>query len=225
MYDLPIPRPGKIVAIGLNYRDHATESGKDLPLAPMVFAKFPSSMIPAGVPIALPAGCEQVDYEAELAVVIGREAREVTAVEALDYVAGYTALNDVSDRAAQFAEGQFVRAKSYDSFTPIGPRFVARDEIPDPQRLAIRCWLNGELVQDGNTADMIFGVAELIAFLSSTITLDAGDVIATGTPAGVGVFREPPLFLRPGDEVTVEIEGIGRLTNPVTARQPALRLS
>jgi 2-keto-4-pentenoate hydratase/2-oxohepta-3-ene-1,7-dioic acid hydratase in catechol pathway len=218
--DLPIPRPGKIVAIGLNYRDHAKESGGETPTSPVVFAKFPSSMIADGEPILIPRGCDRVDYEAELAVVIGRQAREVTVADALDHVHAYTALNDVSDRQAQFADGQFVRAKSYDSFTPIGPRLVPRDEIPDPQRLAIRCWLNGDLVQDGNTADMVFGVAELIAFLSRTITLERGDVIATGTPAGVGVFRQPPLFLRPGDEVTVDIEGIGRLTNPVRERVP-----
>lgn len=218
MPDLPIPRPGKIVAVGLNYRDHAAESGGDLPASPMIFAKFPSSMIASGEPILLPPGCDRVDYEAELAVVIGRQAREVPVQEALDHVLGYTALNDVSDRAAQFAEGQFVRAKSYDTFTPIGPRLTPAAEIPDPQRLAVRCWLNGELVQDGTTADMVFGVAELISFLSHTITLEVGDVIATGTPAGVGVFRDPPLFLRHGDTVTVEIEGIGRLVNPVAER-------
>lgn len=212
------PRPGKIVAVGLNYRDHAGESGAALPTSPMIFAKFPSSLIASGEPILVPPGCDQVDYEAELAVVIGREAREVSVEQALDHVLGYTALNDVSDRAAQFAEGQFVRAKSYDTFTPMGPRVVPAAEIPDPQRLSVRCWLNGELVQDGSTADMVFGVGDLISFLSRTITLEVGDIIATGTPAGVGIFRNPPLFLRPGDEVTVEIEGIGRLTNPVAER-------
>lgn len=218
MADLPIPVPGKIVAIGRNYREHAEEGGADLPSAPLLFAMFPSSLIGTGEPIRIPPGHDRVDYEAELAVIIGRRAYGVDASDALDFVQGYTALNDVSDRAAQSAEGQWVRAKSFDSFTPIGPRLVPREEISDPQRLAIRCWLNGELVQDGTTADMVFGVADLIAFISSTITLEPGDVIATGTPAGVGVFRDPPLFLRPGDEITVEIEGIGRLTNPVQER-------
>lgn len=218
MSELPLPYPGKIVAVGLNYRDHAAEGGSAIPDKPMIFAKFPSSLIGPGEPILIPDHCHEVDYEAELAVVIGRTAREVPVGAALAYVSGYTALNDVSDRTAQFADGQFVRAKSYDTFCPIGPTVIDAADIGDPQRLRVRCWLNDELVQDGNTADMIFGVAELISYVSQTITLDVGDVIATGTPAGVGVFRKPPLFLRPGDEVSVEIDGIGRLTNPVAGR-------
>lgn len=217
MYALPVERPGKIIAIGLNYRDHAKEADTSSPLQPVVFAKFSSSLIPSGEPIRIPQSCPQVDYEAELAVVIGRTARGVSAADAMDYVMGYTGMNDVTDREAQSSDGQWVRSKSYDTFGPIGPRVVPAAAIPDPQNLSVRCWLNGELVQDGHTSDMIFGVAELIAYLSDSMTLDPGDVITTGTPAGVGAFRAVPIFLKAGDEVTVEIESIGRLTNPVIA--------
>lgn len=217
---LVVSRPGKIIAVGLNYLDHAKESGASLPDRPMTFAKFSTSLIGPGEAIELPPWATQVDYEAELAVVIGRLARGVSRGDALDFVAGYTAMNDVSDREAQFAEGQFSRAKSYDTFAPIGPRVVPPTEIGDPQALGIRCRLNGELVQDGNTAEMIFGVAELIEFLSAAMTLEPADIIATGTPAGVGIFRDPKLFLTPGDVVTVEIDGIGELSNPVIARPP-----
>lgn len=218
MSGLPVDRPSKIVGIGLNYRDHAREANLAVPAQPVVFAKFPSSLIGPGEPIRIPQGCDQVDYEAELAVVIGRTACGVSAADALDFVAGYTAFNDVSDREAQFRDGQWVRAKSYDTFAPIGPALVPASEIADPQDLVIRCWLNGELVQDSSTSQMIFGVAELIAYLSATIVLEPGDIIATGTPAGVGFFRPQPLFLKAGDLVSVEIEHIGSLTNPVTAR-------
>lgn len=220
--------PGKIVAIGLNYRDHAAESKNDIPSNPIVFAKFPSSMIDHGDPIVLPAGCDQVDYEAELAVVIGRAARQVSVEDALDFVAGYTAMNDVSDRAAQFADGQWVRAKSYDSFTPVGPRFVPAAEIGDPQRLSVRCWLNDELVQESNTSEMIFDIPFLISYLSQRITLEPGDVIATGTPAGVGVFASPQRFprRRPGDDRDREDrtpdESGGRKGEPVRTRRSAL---
>jgi 2-keto-4-pentenoate hydratase/2-oxohepta-3-ene-1,7-dioic acid hydratase in catechol pathway len=217
VYALPLDRPGKIIAIGLNYRDHAKEADVSTPPQPVIFAKFSSSLVASGEPIRIPRSCSQADYEAELAVVIGRTARGVSAADAMDHVLGYTCMNDVTDREAQVSDGQWVRSKSYDTFGPVGPRMVPASDIPDPQNLSVRCWLNGELLQDGHTSDMIFGVAELIAYVSDTVTLDPGDIITTGTPAGVGAFREVPIFLKPGDEVTVEIEGIGRLTNPVIA--------
>ena len=215
MNQLPIERPGKIIAVGLNYRDHAAESDSPLPESPILFAKWSTCLVPAGAPIVLPPGVDQADYEAELAVVIGRTAKNVSADDALDFVSGYLALNDVSDREAQSKDGQWSRAKSYDTFGPCGPRFVPAAEIPDPQRLAITCDLNGERMQDSNTQNMIFGVRALIAFITARITLDPGDVISTGTPDGVGAFRPVPVFLKPGDEVTVTVEGIGALTNPV----------
>jgi 2,4-didehydro-3-deoxy-L-rhamnonate hydrolase len=215
MSDLPIARPGKIIAVGLNYRDHAAESDAPLPESPILFAKWSTCLIPAGAPVVLPPGVDQADYEAELAVVIGRTAQRVRADDALDFVSGYLALNDVSDREAQMKDGQWSRAKSYDTFGPCGPRFVPASEIPDPQRLAISCDLNGERMQDSNTANMIFGVRQLIEFISARITLDPGDVISTGTPEGVGAFRDVPVFLQPGDTMTVTVEGIGELTNPV----------
>jgi 2,4-diketo-3-deoxy-L-fuconate hydrolase len=171
--------------------------------------------VPNGAPVILPAGVDQADYEAELAVVIGRTAQRVRADDALDFVSGYLALNDVSDRDAQMKDGQWSRAKSYDTFGPVGPIFVPASEIPDPQQLAISCDLNGQRMQDSNTSYMIFGVRQLIEFISARITLEPGDVISTGTPDGVGAFRPEPVFLKPGDEMTVTIEGIGELTNPV----------
>lgn len=213
--DLPIARPGKIIAVGLNYRDHATESAVAVPSSPVTFAKWPTCLIPDGAPIRIPSGVDEVDWEAELAVVIGRTARDVEADDALSYVAGYTCLNDVSARRIQRTDGQWSRAKSFDSFGPIGPVLVPAAELPDPQTLAIRSRVNGELMQDSNTKDMIFGVAELIAHLSRGTTLEPGDVISTGTPSGVGAFRDDPIFLTDGDVVEVEIEGIGILRNPV----------
>jgi 2-keto-4-pentenoate hydratase/2-oxohepta-3-ene-1,7-dioic acid hydratase in catechol pathway len=212
---LPIERPGKIVCVGMNYRDHAAESGLEVPSRPVLFAKWPNGLIGPGEPIVLPAGCDQVDYEAELGVVIGARARRLSAAEALGAVAGYVCVNDVSARDLQFEDGQWTRAKSLDTFCPVGPRLVATDEVSDPQRLRIRCLVNGEALQDSSTEHMVFSVAELVAFISEAITLEPGDLIATGTPAGVGFTRKPPIFLRPGDEVTVDIEGIGALTNPV----------
>src|SRR5918998_2834332 len=199
---LGIPRPGKIVCVGLNYRDHAAEGGMDLPQAPLLFAKWPNTLIGHGDPIVLPPETEQVDYEAELGVVIGRKARRVSEREALDHVEGYICLNDVSARDMQFADGQWTRGKSPDTFCPVGPRLVPREEIDDPQALAIRCIVNGEALQDSTTSQMIFSVAEIIAYASQTITLEAGDLIATGTPAGVGVFRDPKVLLADGDEVS-----------------------
>ena len=215
MSELPIPRPGKVIAVGLNYRDHAAESDSPLPESPILFAKWSTCLVPNGAAVVLPPGVDQADYEAELAVVIGRQATRVKADDALDFVSGYLALNDVSDREAQMKDGQWSRAKSYDTFGPIGPIFVPASEVPDPQQLAISCDLNGQRMQDSNTSYMIFGVRKLIEFISARITLEVGDVISTGTPDGVGAFRPEPVFLKPGDEMTVTIEGIGALTNPI----------
>jgi 2-keto-4-pentenoate hydratase/2-oxohepta-3-ene-1,7-dioic acid hydratase in catechol pathway len=210
----PLPRPGKVVAIGRNYREHAAEEGADPPAAPLIFAKWPSSVIGHGAEIRWDPGLTgQVDYEAELAVVIGRRARNITVAEALDHVLGYTCLDDVSARDLQFGDGQWVRGKSLDTFCPMGPWVVTADEIPDPQRLTIRCVVDGEILQDANTSQMYFSVAEIVSFCSRSFTLEPGDVIATGTPAGVGAFRTPPRFLRDGEQVSVEIEAIGRLDN------------
>jgi 5-carboxymethyl-2-hydroxymuconate isomerase len=214
----PVSDPSKVVAIGLNYLDHATEATLELPKQPLVFAKFPSSIIGPDETIAWSRSLtDGVDYEAELAVVIGRPARNVALADALDHVFGYTCLNDVSARDLQFSDGQWVRAKSLDTFCPIGPWIVTADEIPDPQALAISCRIGDEVLQSGTTADMIFGVAELISRLSRSFTLATGDVIATGTPPGVGWFRDPRRLLATGDVVTVEIEGIGALANPARA--------
>ena len=213
---LAIPRPGKIVCVGLNYRDHAAEGGMDLPKAPLLFAKWANTLIGDGDAIVLPPESTQVDYEAELGVVIGAKAKRVSENDALDHVAGYICVNDVSARDLQFADGQWTRGKSPDTFCPVGPRLVPREEIADPQALAIRCIVNGEALQDSSTAQMIFSVAEIIAYASQVITLEPGDLIATGTPAGVGVFRDPKVLLSDGDEVSVEIEGLGTLTNPIT---------
>lgn len=215
MSPLPLERPGKIVAVGMNYRDHAAEAGLEVPERPVFFALWPSSLIGPGESILIPSTSEQIDYEAELCVVIGERARDVPVERALDVVAGYTCFNDVSARDLQFQDGQWTRAKSLDTFSPVGPHVVPAAEIPDPQALRIRCLLDGDPMQDSSTAEMVFSVAELVAAISRGVTLEPGDLIATGTPAGVGFTREPPRFLRPGDEVTVEIEGIGSLTNPV----------
>jgi acylpyruvate hydrolase len=213
----PIPRPGKIIGVGLNYRDHARESGQAVPQEPALFAKFANSVIGPQDPIQIPPGVREVDYEAELGVVIGRKARRVTADAALDHLAGYVCVNDVSSRAYQFSTGQWLRGKAIDTFLPIGPELVTADEVGDPQILSIRCIVSGEVLQDSNTREMIFSVAELVSFLSQTICLEPGDLISSGTPHGVGFVRMPPRFLRSGDEVTVEIERVGSLTNPVQA--------
>ena len=214
----PVSRPEKIVAIGLNYEDHAAETGAEIPEKPVVFTKYPNTIVGPGGPIRIPPIAEQIDYEAELAVVIGRTARNVPESEALEYVFGYANANDVSARDLQFSEGgQWTRSKSLDTFMPLGPFIVTRDEVPDPQSLSIRAILNGEVVQDGTTSKMIFSVAELVAFLSTGMTLVPGDVIITGTPPGVGMARDPQLWMKPGDEVSIEIEGLGTLTNPVEA--------
>jgi 2-keto-4-pentenoate hydratase/2-oxohepta-3-ene-1,7-dioic acid hydratase in catechol pathway len=210
----PVPRPGKVVAVGINYRDHASEGGREPPDHPVLFAKFPSSVVGHRAAIRWdPTLTDAVDYEAELAVVIGRTCRRVEPADALDHVLGYTCLNDVSARDLQHADRQFVRAKSLDSFCPMGPILVTTDDLPDPQALTIRATVNGEVRQEASTADMIFSVAELVSFCSQAFTLEPGDVIATGTPSGVGWYREPRTMLADGDEVVVEIEGIGRLVN------------
>jgi 5-carboxymethyl-2-hydroxymuconate isomerase len=209
--------PGKIVCVGLNYRDHAREVALELPEQPLLFAKWPNAVIGNGETIVIPPGVEQVDYEAELAAIIGARVKRVSVENALEAVAGYTCLNDVSARAVQFADGQWTRGKSIDTFCPMGPAIVPADDIGDPQSLAIACRVNGETVQNATTADMIFSVAELISFITATITLEAGDVIATGTPPGVAMGQPEPRYLADGDTVEVEIERLGVLTNRVTA--------
>jgi 2-keto-4-pentenoate hydratase/2-oxohepta-3-ene-1,7-dioic acid hydratase in catechol pathway len=211
----PVPRPGKVVCIGYNYRDHAAESDVPVPEEPILFAKFANSVVGPGAPIVVPSETSEPDYEAELAVVIGRVARKVREADALDYVAGYTCANDVSARDLQLRVSQWTRGKAIDTFLPLGPWLVTRDEVPDPQALAIGCVLNGKTMQSSSTEQMVFGVAELVSFLSRTMTLEPGDVIATGTPPGVGFTRKPPVYLQDGDEVTIEIERVGGLTNPV----------
>jgi 2-keto-4-pentenoate hydratase/2-oxohepta-3-ene-1,7-dioic acid hydratase in catechol pathway len=218
----PVPRPGKLICIGLNYRDHAAESKMAIPKQPVVFSKFSTAVIAPGEPVALPAMSEQVDYEAELAVVVGRRAKNVSAADALDHVLGYTCINDVSARDFQFADGQWQRGKSCDTFAPMGPTIVTADELGDPHKLSIKLILNGQTMQDSNTDQFIFGIPELIEFLSQTITLEPGDVIATGTPSGVGFARKPPVFLRPGDNMEVVIEKVGSLNNPVVAEAEAV---
>ena len=210
----PLPRPGKVVAVGLNYLGHATEQRQQPPSEPLVFAKLPSAVVGHGAEIVWdPALARQVDAEAELAVVIGRRARHVSVADALDHVLGYTACNDVSARDLQAADGQWVRAKSLDTFCPMGPVLVTADELPDPSGLRIECRVNGAPMQSASTADMHFSVSQLISWCSASFTLEPGDVIATGTPPGVGIYRDPPRLLADGDEVVVEIERIGRLAN------------
>lgn len=213
-----VPHPAKIICVGLNYRDHASESNQPIPEHPVLLAKFANSLIGPGDHIRLPAlAPERVDYEAELGVVIGRTASRVPEQSALEFVAGYICANDVSARDLQFQSSQWLRGKAIDSFLPIGPCLVTADEIPDPQALRIQCLVNGDLLQDSNTRDMVFGVAELVSAVSQTVTLVPGDIICTGTPGGVGAVRKPPRFLSEGDEVTVRIERIGDLTNPVAS--------
>lgn len=212
---LPIERPGKIICVGMNYRAHAEEQNRTPPDHPVLFAKWATALIGAGEAIRLPAISSAIDHEAELGVVIGERVRGVSVENALEAVRGYLCANDVSARDLQRADRQFTRAKSLDTFCPVGPELVPAAEVPDPQALRIRCLVNGDVRQDSSTADMVFTVAELIAFASEAITLEPGDLLLTGTPGGVGEFRDPPVYLQDGDEVTVEIEGVGVLTNPV----------
>ncbi len=209
----PVPRPGKIVAIGRNYADHAKETGTAPFQAPRVIAKLPSAVAAPAAAICCPVGVTKPDFEVELAVVMGGYARNVSEADALDMVAGYTVLNDLSAREFQFdvAPAQTTFAKSFDGFAPMGPWLVTRDEIADPQALEVTAWLNGAVMQHGHTADMQFPVATLIAYLSRHMTLEPGDVIATGTPAGSGAFRSPPRYLQPGDRLRFEVSGVGAL--------------
>ena len=214
---LPPVYPSKIIAIGRNYVDHAIEGGAEPPTAPLIFNKLPNSLSAHNAPIVLHAISAQIDYEAELAVVIGRSARRVSESDALNFVFGYTLINDVSARDLQFGDGQWVRGKSLDGFAPLGPFITTRDEIADVQALNIEGRLNGEVMQSSNTSKMIFNVAYLVSYISQGITLEPGDVIATGTPDGVGIFRKPPVLLKAGDVYEVTIEGLGTLRNPVVA--------
>lgn len=213
---VPIPRPGKIICVGLNYRDHAEEQGVELPQAPLFFAKYTTSLIGPGDAIVIPPAVRQCDYEAELGVVIGSACKNVSREAALEAVRGYVVANDVSARDLQFADGQWTRGKSPDTFCPVGP-LVPASEVPDPHALPIRAIVSGETLQESNTSNLIFGIDEIISYASQTSTLEPGDLILTGTPAGVGVFREPKRLLRPGDTVTIEIDGVGAITNPVVA--------
>jgi 2-keto-4-pentenoate hydratase/2-oxohepta-3-ene-1,7-dioic acid hydratase in catechol pathway len=210
-----VPDPHKIICIGLNYRDHAHETNLTIPEVPTVFAKYGNTLIGQGAAILMSPATSEVDYEAELAFVIGRRAKQVAMSDALSYIAGYTIFNDVSARDYQLRTSQWTLGKSFDTFGPLGPALVTADEIPDPHALGIRLRVGEELLQDSNTREMIFTIATLVTHLSSAMTLEPGDVVATGTPAGVGFTRKPPRYLRPGETVEIEIEGLGKLQNPV----------
>ena len=214
----PIPRPRKIICIGLNYLDHARESGAAIPPSPNIFSKFSTCIIGSNQPITLPNKSEQVDYEAELAFIVGRRAKNVSRENAMRYVFGYANFNDVSARDFQFADGQWTRGKSCDTFAPVGEFVATKDEVADPHDLQIQFRLNGETLQNSNTKELIFKIPELVEFLSASITLEPGDIVATGTPPGVGFARKPPVFLKDGDTAEVEIEGLGILSNPVRTR-------
>ncbi|MFO8009034.1 MAG: fumarylacetoacetate hydrolase family protein [Candidatus Brocadiia bacterium] len=213
----PVPRPGKVLCLGLNYRDHAAESGAPVPEEPIVFAKASSSVIGPAMPIRLPHCSQKVDYEVELAVIIGGRAKGISAAEAMQYVAGYTVLNDVTARDYQREKpgGQWTLAKSFDTFCPMGPWIVTADEIPDPHDLGLSTDLCGEAMQSSRTDQMIFGIPEIIEYITRVLTLEPGDVIGTGTPPGVGFARRPPRYLKQGDVVECRVEGIGTLRNPV----------
>jgi 2-keto-4-pentenoate hydratase/2-oxohepta-3-ene-1,7-dioic acid hydratase in catechol pathway len=213
----PVPDPRKIICLGLNYRDHALETGKAIPREPVLFSKYATALVGPGGAIALPAVSREVDFEAELVVVVGRRGRPARADEAAAYVAGYTVGHDVSARDWQLQKDQrqWMAGKTFDTFAPTGPHLVTADEVPDPHYVAIRLRLNGQTMQDSNTRQMIFRVPEILAYLAQVFTLEPGDLIFTGTPPGVGIARKPPVFLKPGDVVEVEIEGLGILRNPV----------
>ncbi len=213
----PIPSPPKFICVGLNYRDHAAESKMEIPKVPTIFSKFSSSVIGPGESIVLPKNSTQPDYEAEFAFVIGKGGRHIPADRWRDHVFGYTIVNDVSARDFQMATSQWLMGKTFDTFAPMGPYLVSSDEIPDPHALDIRLEINGETLQNSNTRELIFKIPELIAFLSSVFTLEPGDIVSTGTPAGVGFARQPPRYLQAGDDVVIRVEGIGELRNPVIA--------
>ncbi|TCL61919.1 2-keto-4-pentenoate hydratase/2-oxohepta-3-ene-1,7-dioic acid hydratase in catechol pathway [Hydrogenispora ethanolica] len=213
----PIANPNKIICIGLNYLDHAIESHAEVPTEPVIFTKFRTSITGPGQPIRLPRISKTVDYEAELAVVIGKTGKRIPEEEAMEHVAAYTVFNDVSARDLQNRGSQWTKGKALDTFAPLGPYLVTRDEIADPHNLAIKLELNGKLMQNSSTSQLIFKIPQLISFLSELVTLEPGDLIATGTPPGVGMARKPPVFLQPGDTVKVSIAGLGELVNPVVA--------
>ncbi len=213
----PIPRPGKITCLGLNYADHAREQGIEPPDRPIYFLKSINTICGPGDPIVIPPNSTQVDYEAELAVVLGKRGKNIPEEKAYEYVAGYMALHDVSARDMQFGDKQWFRGKSCDTFAPTGPWLVTRDEVPDPHSLRISLTLNGQTMQDSNTSNLIFKIPYLVSYLSQSLTWEVGDIISTGTPPGVGVFRKPPVFLKPGDTTSITIEKIGTLTNPVVS--------
>jgi 2-keto-4-pentenoate hydratase/2-oxohepta-3-ene-1,7-dioic acid hydratase in catechol pathway len=213
----PIPRPPKIICVWLNYRDHAIESNMEIPKVPTIFSKYATSVIGPGETIRLPRVSTKPDYEAEFAVIIGKGGRHIPAAEWKEHVFGYTILNDVSARDYQMATSQWMIGKTFDTFAPMGPAIVSADEIADPHNLDISLTINGETLQHSNTKNLIFRIPDLIEYLSAVFTLESGDVISTGTPAGVGFARKPPRFLQPGDDVVVRVEGLGELRNPVAA--------
>ncbi len=211
----PLSRPSKIICLGLNYLDHRKESGFEKPQKPLLFCKTPNALAGPFDPILLPQSCDQIDWEVELAVVIGQAGKRIPAREALNYVAGFSVLNDVSGRQVQFSDSQWFRGKSFDTFAPMGPALVTVDEIENFQNLKLTTRVNGEIMQDGNSADMIFDIPTIIAFISQDITLWPGDIISTGTPSGVGIFRDPPVLLKAGDVVECQVENIGTIRNTV----------
>jgi ureidoglycolate lyase/2,4-diketo-3-deoxy-L-fuconate hydrolase len=214
----PVTRPGKIIGVGRNYAAHARELGHEIPRQPVLFAKFANAIIGPRDDIVRPEGVTDLDYEGELCVILARAGRHIAKERALEYVAGYCCVNDVSARTAQLHSGdQWLRGKSFDTFCPLGPALVTRDEVPDPQALRIRTWVDGELRQDDSTANMIFDVATLISYCSEAFTLEPGDIILTGTPPGVGMGRTPPAWLEPGQLCEIEIDGVGRIANRVVA--------
>lgn len=213
----PVPRPPKFICIGLNYRDHAEETNMPIPTVPTVFSKFATAVTGPGEPIVLPRSSTRPDYEAELAFVIGKGGRHIAASRWREHVFGYTMVNDVSARDYQMATSQWLMGKTFDTFAPMGPWLATADEITDPHELDISLTLNGEVMQNSNTRNLIFRVPELVEFLSSVFTLEPGDVVSTGTPGGVGFARKPPVYLKPGDEVAVRVQGLGELRNPVIA--------
>ena len=213
----PLYRPSKIICLGLNYVDHREESGFQKPQKPLLFSKTPNALTGPFDPILLPQSSNQIDWEVELAVVIGRAGKRISAQDAIEHVAGFSVLNDVSGRQAQFSDAQWFRGKSFDTFAPMGPALVTVDEIDNVQNLRLTARVNGEIMQDGNSADMIFDIPTLIAYISEDITLWPGDIISTGTPSGVGIFRDPPVLLKAGDVVECEVEGIGCIRNSIKA--------
>ncbi|GIN70604.1 gentisate 1,2-dioxygenase [Bacillus sp. J14TS2] len=211
----PLHNPEKIICVGLNYLDHCKETGMEIPTSPIIFSKFTNALIGPNESVQLPINSQEVDYEAELAVIIGKTAKKVKEEDAMDYVFGYTILNDISARDIQLGDGQWLRGKTPDTFAPIGPYIVTKDEIADPHHLDIMLKLNGEVMQDSNTENLIFNIPFIISYLSQSMTLKPGDIIATGTPHGVGMSREPQVWLKDGDEMEITIEKIGTLLNPV----------